>query len=255
MLIKSEPVVNQNSSPEVKAVVINNVNKGWPKAADYKLDVHTILETAIEIYCAILLMENPFPTSIQEVEWAKKAWTLAGHHHNTKLTHDGGILKLITARSMHIHGQFKSKAHPIVATTFGFETSAEKGVQMRNRLLVSELKQDSAFIFCVHGSSIDEHTSLYTNPAIQQIINEVLFKNKSDDAIKWGKYYNPFPQVAFALTLTAIECAIDEWTLDSHEMISFKEDDYSGVFNSTYAGDMPISTLLQYLSDIVGTSS
>ncbi|KAI5981381.1 hypothetical protein EDD15DRAFT_2137284, partial [Pisolithus albus] len=206
-----------------------------PRAADYELDVRAVLETAIEIYCAILLMENPFPTSSQEVDWAKKAWTLAAHHHNTKLAHDGGILKLITARSTHIRGQFKSRARPIVATTFGFETSADKGVQTRNRLLVSELKQDSAFIFRVRGSSVDEHSGLYTNPAIQQIINEVLFKNKSDDAVKWGKYYNPFPRVAFALVLTAIECAIDEWALGSRELISFKEDDYSGVFNSHLA--------------------
>ncbi|KAI6101850.1 hypothetical protein F5141DRAFT_962373, partial [Pisolithus sp. B1] len=115
---------------------------------------------------------------------------------------------------------------------FSFETSANKGVQTRNHLLVSKLKQDSAFIFCVCGSSVNEHTGLYTNPVIQQIINEVLFKNKSDDAIKWVKYYNPFPQVAFTLALMAIECAIDEWALGSHEMISFKEDDYSRVFNS-----------------------
>ncbi|KAI6016623.1 hypothetical protein PISMIDRAFT_116936, partial [Pisolithus microcarpus 441] len=194
-----------------------------------------VLETAIEIYCAILLMENPFPSSVQEVDWAKKAWTLACHHHNIKLTNDAGILKLIMARSMHIRGQFKSRARPIVATLFGFEMSADKAVQTKNRLLVSELKEDSAFIFRTHGSSLDEHTGLYTNPAIQQIINEVLFKNKSDDAIKWEKYYNPFPTVAFALTLTAIECAIDEWASGSREMITFKEDDYSGVFSSHLA--------------------
>ncbi|KAI5995412.1 hypothetical protein EDD15DRAFT_2365577 [Pisolithus albus] len=211
MLVESEPVVDQNTSPEVKALVINSANKGRPKVADYKLDVHAVLETAIEIYCAILLMENPFPTSRQEVNWAKKAWTLAAHHHNTKLAHDGAFqwfnstTKQITARSMHIRGQFKSRAQPIVATTFGFETSADKGVQTRNHLLVSELKQDSAFIFHVRGSSVDEHSGLYTNPAIQQIINEVLFKNKSDDAVKWGKYYNPFPWVAFALVLMARE--------------------------------------------------
>ncbi|KAI5983668.1 hypothetical protein EDD15DRAFT_2139840, partial [Pisolithus albus] len=198
-------------------------------------DVRAILETAIEIYCAILLTENPFPTSVQEVDWAKKAWSLACQHHSTKLAHDGGILRLIMAQSTHIRGQFKTKARPIVATTFGFEMSADKGVQAKNRLLVGELKQDSAFIFRVRGSSLDEHTGPYTNPAIQQVINEVLFKNKSDDAIKWGTYYNPFPRVAFALALMAIECAIDEWSSGSRRMIVFKEDDYSGVFGSHLA--------------------
>ncbi|KAI6028166.1 hypothetical protein EDC04DRAFT_2605816 [Pisolithus marmoratus] len=63
--LKSEPVVN--SSPEVKALVINSANKGWPKAADYKLDVHAVLETAIEIYCAILLMGDLFPTKVVDI--------------------------------------------------------------------------------------------------------------------------------------------------------------------------------------------
>ncbi|KAI6027783.1 hypothetical protein PISMIDRAFT_118422, partial [Pisolithus microcarpus 441] len=116
-----------------------------------------ILETATKIYCVLLLTENLFPTSVQEVAWVKKAWTLACHHHSTKLSHDGGILKL--------------------------------------------------------GSSLDEHTGLYTNPAIQQVINEVLFKNKSDDAIKWGKYYDPFPCVAFALALTAVGFTLSKYTL------------------------------------------
>ncbi|KAI6116472.1 hypothetical protein F5141DRAFT_989493, partial [Pisolithus sp. B1] len=115
---------------------------------------------------------------------------------------------------------------------FGFEMSADIGAQTRNHLLVSELKQDLAFIFHAHGTYLDKHTGLYTNPVIQQVINEVLFKNKSDDGIKWAKYYNPFPQVAFALALTAIKCAIDEWASGSCEMISFKEDEYSGVFYS-----------------------
>ncbi|KAI6024221.1 hypothetical protein EDC04DRAFT_2606585 [Pisolithus marmoratus] len=151
-------------------MINSNAKKGQLKAADYDSDVCAVLKTAIEIYCTILLMENLFPTSVQEVDWAKNAWSLAGHHHNIKLTHDGGILKLIVAQRTHIHGQFKLKAHPIITTTFSFKMSADKGVQTRNCLLVN-------------------------------------------DGIKWGKYHNPFPQVAFALVLTV-------------------EDDYLGVFNS-----------------------
>ena len=39
---------------------------------------------------------------------------------------------------------------------------------------------------------------------IQQVINEVLFKNKGDEGIKWAEYYDPFSSVAFALTLTVV---------------------------------------------------
>ncbi|KAN0078166.1 hypothetical protein V8E55_010223 [Tylopilus felleus] len=69
---------------------------------------------------------------------------------------------------------------------------------------------------------------IYRHKVIQQIINEVLFSTKADDGIKWAEYYNPFPSVAFALTLTAIECAIDEWASGRREMIPFKEDQYKG---------------------------
>ncbi|KAI9567255.1 hypothetical protein HD554DRAFT_2039738 [Boletus coccyginus] len=55
------------------------------------------------------------------------------------------------------------------------------------------------------------HTGIYQHKAIQQIINEVLFKSKADKGIKWVEYYNLFPHVGFALTLTA-------------------EDQYKGIF-------------------------
>ncbi|KAF8545786.1 hypothetical protein OG21DRAFT_1428654 [Imleria badia] len=118
---------------------------------------------------------------------------------------------------------------------FGFETSADKDVQEKNRVLVSELKQDLAFIFRIRGATLDKHTGLYTNPAIQQLINEVLFKNKGDDALCWEKYFSPFPCAGFALALTAIECAIDEWGSGRCEMISFKEENYSSMFSDHLA--------------------
>jgi len=41
-------------------------------------------------------------------------------------------------------------------------------------------------------------------PTIQQVVNDVLFKNKGDDGICWAKYYNPFPIVGFALAIMAV---------------------------------------------------
>lgn len=88
-------------------------------------------------------------------------------------------------------------------------------------------------------------------PAIQQVINNVLFKNKGDDGIHWAKHYNPFPVVGFALAITAvginpyvvrfthsitqIKCAINEWESGAREMIVFKEHEYSSVFRSHLA--------------------
>lgn len=98
------------------------------------------------------------------------------------------------------------------------------------------------------GESLVNHTGIYLTPAIQQVVNEVLFKNKTDDGIRWSKYYEDFPLAGFALAITAvgftrmagtlltstfqIECAINEWEGSVREMIMFKEHEYSSVFRS-----------------------
>lgn len=98
---------------------------------------------------------------------------------------------------------------------------------------------------------LDQHDRIYQNKAIQQLINEVLFKNKSDNGIKWAKYYNPFPTSAFVLALTAVgmqchvmdyrltsciqlQCAIDEWASRWHEPIAFKEYEYTSIFTTHF---------------------
>ncbi|KAI9566409.1 hypothetical protein HD554DRAFT_1994173, partial [Boletus coccyginus] len=76
---------------------------------------------------------------------------------------------------------------------------------------------------------------IYIMPAIQQVINTILFKNQSDDGIRWAKYYKPFLIAGFALTLTAIECAINKWESGIREMIVFKGHKYSAVSKSHLA--------------------
>lgn len=131
--------------------------------------------------------------------------------------------KQITARSPHLQSQFKSKACPIVATSFGFQSSTTEIARAENRDLVVKLKTDKVFTFhispscarasCekyaewdakVHGASIDEHKGLYKHPLLQLLINDVLFKHKNDIAVQWPKYFKPFPCVAFAMVLTAV---------------------------------------------------
>ncbi|KAF8550142.1 hypothetical protein OG21DRAFT_1420173, partial [Imleria badia] len=73
-------------------------------------------------------------------------------------------------------------------------------------------------------------TSIYKNNVIQRIINDILFKKKTNEGIKWAEYYNPFLQVGFALTLTAIKCSLDEWTTGKYKSIHFKEDEYKSLY-------------------------
>ncbi|KAI9573153.1 hypothetical protein HD554DRAFT_1988325, partial [Boletus coccyginus] len=72
---------------------------------------------------------------------------------------------------------------------------------------------------------------IYRNKGVQQVINEVLFQNKTDEGIKWPEYYQPFPIAGYALALTAVECAIDEWVFRSCEWIAFTEEAYLPIYN------------------------
>ncbi|KAF8133435.1 hypothetical protein EV363DRAFT_1083436, partial [Boletus edulis] len=196
------------------------------KASDYDIVTHSVLQVAIEIYCAILLNDDLFPSGSKELEWVKGVWMFACSHHAVQLEHDGTLLKLVSAYCLntHLQGQFKVRACPIVATMFRFETSADKDMQEKNCALITY-----ALFSKIHGATLDKHTGHYTNPAIQKLINEMLFKNKSDNALCWEKYYSPFPHAVFALTL------IDEWASGACEMSPFKEENYSSVFSDHLA--------------------
>ncbi|KAI9457172.1 hypothetical protein HD554DRAFT_2042413 [Boletus coccyginus] len=65
---------------------------------------------------------------------------------------------------------------------------------------------------------------IYQNKGVQQVINEVLFKNKTDEGIKWPEYYQPFPIAGYALTLTVAS--------RSCERITFTEEAYMPIYNA-----------------------
>lgn len=70
------------------------------------------------------------------------------------------------------------------------------------------------------GPSVDEHSGPYDHPAIQRVINDVLFKSKNDEGIKWAKYYNPFPTAGFALAVAAVGVVYGVLSISDHRLVS-----------------------------------
>ncbi|KAG2048812.1 hypothetical protein BDR06DRAFT_894802, partial [Suillus hirtellus] len=54
----------------------------------------------------------------------------------------------------------------------------------------------------------------------------------SDEGIVYNKFFNPMPIKVIALTLTAIECCIDEWMQGVKEDIKFTAIAYASVYNN-----------------------
>lgn len=70
---------------------------GRPKASDYDATRRAVLNTAISIYHTFLLGQNPFPSVVEEFEWAKESWGLAREHLGLpNAVHDPNLLKLVT---------------------------------------------------------------------------------------------------------------------------------------------------------------
>ncbi|KAI9453447.1 hypothetical protein HD554DRAFT_2253830 [Boletus coccyginus] len=89
---------------------------------------------------------------------------------------------------------------------------------------------------CLHSLSNIRNSDpplvgIYRNKGIQEVINEVLFQNKTDKGIKWLEYYQPFPIAGYALALIVIEYAIDKWASGSHKRIAFTKETYLPIYN------------------------
>lgn len=164
----SDPIL-----PDLKTTQGRNLggNKR-PKAGDLHKAERAVLQVAIEIYCVSLLCNDPYPSAVKEIEWARAAWVKAcGLHqvdfsptserlklvsgslpYNDHVVTEGQFTVQITVRTTHIRGQFKTKARDAVTKVYGFHATADASALERNRALFLQLKQDSAFIFKVCAS-------------------------------------------------------------------------------------------------------
>ncbi|KAG2337402.1 hypothetical protein BDR05DRAFT_952628 [Suillus weaverae] len=170
--------------------------------------------------------EGPMPDRMQEVTWAKLAWNEACKRLHTQVAYDAEILKMITSRGSHLHGEVKTKVRPYVADEYGFETSTKQSVIDHNIMLTRELKKDFAFTRSPNGNK-----GLYSAKIIQKGVNTIWFRDKKDEGVLYPEFYKPFPEVAFTLLLTAIESCIDEWSSGAQMNKMFTVDEYQDVLD------------------------
>ncbi|KAH9972696.1 hypothetical protein BJV77DRAFT_1131087 [Russula vinacea] len=132
------------------------------------------------------------------------------------------------SRSSHLRGRVKSKIQPHIKNLYGFHPVSRPRAVEHNIRLARKLKEKFTFLYAERGE--DGNKGLYEHPIIQQTINAVWFNGKKDDGIMLTDIYRPFPKVALALTLTAIENCIDEWADGTHTSITFSQDSYEDLF-------------------------
>lgn len=92
-------MVNANGAvANTEVAVVNPDGKKCvkAKASDYDRGTRSVIETAIEFYCATLLCNDPYAQPVKEMDWARVAWDKARLHHQVTIPHDIVILKLVS---------------------------------------------------------------------------------------------------------------------------------------------------------------
>ena len=93
---EDEPTGNDHMALSLKITGgADHGSKTHAKAGDYDRATWSVIEMAIEIYCAMLLGNDPYPVPVKEIELVRAVWDEACHHHHVNTPHDPALLKLV----------------------------------------------------------------------------------------------------------------------------------------------------------------
>ncbi|KAI9511076.1 hypothetical protein F5148DRAFT_1147053 [Russula earlei] len=201
--------------PAHKVRQVHSVN-GHPKAKDFGADIQDVISAAITHYHADLSMMNSYPNMVTETNWAKAAWKAGCKEKDVDMVPNVNCLCIIMAQSGHLCSDVKTKAKDTVANVFNFQHTYN---------LTGFPQQTTG------------RSSFLKSRATQDIINKVWFQNSSKskpDAIIFCDQYDPFLLVAIVLTLSAMECALNEWRTGSYSPVAFTVADYKHVFKDAH---------------------
>ncbi|KAI6028230.1 hypothetical protein EDC04DRAFT_2572981 [Pisolithus marmoratus] len=206
-------------------------HEGHPHTQDYDDMTQEFVMTVISDYHACLCAKGPMPDHTMETSLLDASWAQAHKVTGVNLACSPQLAKLI-GNSFFFHGQLKTKLHPLVKAMFGFHSSQSKNVIKKNQALVEGLKEGTNFAFKHMSADEDGQWGFLKAPLIQKIINTMWFANKHDDGVVFHDYFKPFPLLALALVLVAIECCIDEWVTGTQTDIPFTIQEYHGAYKS-----------------------
>ncbi|KAG2106484.1 hypothetical protein BD769DRAFT_1675906 [Suillus cothurnatus] len=179
------------------------------KAADFEADSKDILVTATSIFRCLIVTQAPFLDSIAvKTKLGKEAWHKACQMKGTNVKLTPLAVKMLLKCTSH--------------------SSDSREVIRENRDLAESLKTSSLFVF----KDWTTKTGIYKTELLQDGINVMWFANRSDEGIIHNKYFDPMPIEVIALTLTAIECCIDEWLQGIKEDIKFTATTYGSVYQT-----------------------
>jgi hypothetical protein len=149
-----------------KLVKVHRTTGVKPRAGDYEVAVKKVLGRAIPRYRGYLSTYSPYPSTMEEIRWAKKSWNDACEDCEVQVAPNNEIIKLvsdsdlvyvtlcthlsqITSCSSHLRGRVKSKIQPHIKNLYGFYPVSRPRAVEHNVRLARKLKAKFAFVYAV----------------------------------------------------------------------------------------------------------
>ncbi|KAL6305614.1 hypothetical protein BKA93DRAFT_730747 [Sparassis latifolia] len=186
-----------------------------------------LLDIAYKHFKLLLCTEGAWSNTDDMDMLVIESWGTACEEKDLTYTPTMKDRDLIRDRAPQVRGLMKTIARGLVPQQYGFKNGHSNKVKEHNRALVMQLKHKTA-----HGH-IDptSRTTLCRNPIIAEILTKMWFVDAEDDGIRYQEYFIGGPSLPLmAQVLTAVECAIDEYTTGTHVKLEMRARKYKSVY-------------------------
>ncbi|KAI9447463.1 hypothetical protein H4582DRAFT_1894038 [Lactarius indigo] len=120
----------------------------------------------------------------------------------------------------------------LVEYLYDFKTSQAPASIAYNARRAQELLRGLNFIYTEPRTGRDPYHDPYRHPIIQRAIETTWFRNKDDVGVVNHEQFSPMPILVIAITLTVIECCIDEWSDGARRNCSWDDAKFQSVYDS-----------------------
>jgi len=138
-----------------------------------------------------------------------------------------------------LYVELKPKVAMLVENLYHFSTSQARESISSNSKRARMLLRDMTFVYPEAWDGGKRHNP-YRHPIIQRVIDTTFFRNKDDVGAMHQEHFSPMPIPIIALTLTVVECCINEWSEGIRKNSSWDD----GKFQAVHASH--VSSLFEF---------
>ncbi|KAJ7782949.1 hypothetical protein B0H16DRAFT_1447187 [Mycena metata] len=175
---------------------------------DYTEPARTLLHNAMHRYEVCVDTLNTYPGAELQMQWVKEIWDQVCTEAEERMQLTERMAGMITKYGSHARSTVVGCVCPLIAPTFGFKLGDSDKILRKNLKLHKVLLDESGF----HYRDTEARTGYAKNDIVMESMRVTWFKNKSARGVRFMQAFSPITLVTLALTFTAIEFCIEEYS-------------------------------------------